>query len=114
MEIIKKPLVDVLSSITEKVIAMRGEEYVYLDSKELVDSATVATAVEKQEEMFVEETQNEFRKQRDDLLVSVIDFYQKPLVWENLTTVQQDKVREYRKALLDATITWELPQELVL
>lgn len=58
--------------------------------------------------------ENEFRLQRDNLLSTVIDHYQKPLVWESLTTEQQDKVRVYRQALLDSTNTWVLPKELVL
>lgn len=59
-------------------------------------------------------TQNEFKKKRNILLFTVVDHYQKPLVWEGLTIEQQDKVREYRQALLDSTNTWVLPEELVL
>lgn len=64
----------------------------------------------------VDETliQNKFRTQRDTLLITVVDHYQKTLVWESLTTEQQDKVRAYRQALLDSTNTWILPEELVL
>ena len=58
--------------------------------------------------------ENEFRQNRDSLLSTVIDHYQKPLVWEALTVEQQDKVRVYRQALLDSTNTWILPEELVL
>lgn len=58
--------------------------------------------------------ENEFRQNRDSLLSTVIDHYQKPLVWESLTVDQQDKVRAYRQALLDSTNTWVLPEELVL
>ena len=58
--------------------------------------------------------ENEFRRTRDSLLLTVVDHYQKPLVWESLTTEQQDKVRVYRQALLDSTINWILPEELVL
>lgn len=58
--------------------------------------------------------QNEFRQNRDSLLSTIVDHYQKPLVWETLTTEQQDKVRAYRQALLDSTINWVLPYELVL
>ena len=58
--------------------------------------------------------ENEFRQNRDNLLYTVVDHYQKPLVWESLATEQQDKIRAYRQALLDSTITWELPEELVL
>lgn len=58
--------------------------------------------------------QNKFRAQRDSLLLTVVDHYQKPLVWESLTTEQQDKVRVYRQALLDSTVNWVLPEELVL
>lgn len=58
--------------------------------------------------------QNEFRQNRDSLLSTVVDHYQKPLVWETLTVEQQDKVRIYRQALLDSTINWVLPEELVL
>ena len=58
--------------------------------------------------------ENEFRQNRDSLLSTVIDHYQKPLVWEILTVEQQDKVRVYRQALLDSTNTWILPEELVL
>lgn len=58
--------------------------------------------------------ENEFRKNRDSLLSTVADHYQKPLVWESLTTEQQDKVRVYRQALLDSTTNWILPEELVL
>lgn len=58
--------------------------------------------------------QNEFRGKRNILLFTVVDHYQKPLVWEGLTIEQQDKVREYRQALLDSTNTWVLPEELVL
>ena len=61
-----------------------------------------------------EQIQNEFRLKRDSLLNTVVDHYQKPLVWETLTTEQQDKVRVYRQALLDSTNTWVLPEELVL
>lgn len=58
--------------------------------------------------------ENEFRQNRDNLLSTVVDHYQKPLVWESLTTEQQDKVRTYRQALLDSTNDWILPKELVL
>lgn len=58
--------------------------------------------------------ENEFRQNRDKLLSTVVDHYQKPLVWETLTTEQQDKVRVYRQALLDSTVNWILPEELVL
>lgn len=58
--------------------------------------------------------ENEFRVNRDSLLSTVVDLYQKPLVWESLTTEQQDKVRVYRQALLDSTTNWVLPEELVL
>mgnify|MGYP000918086386 CR=1 FL=1 len=58
--------------------------------------------------------ENEFRQNRDSLLSTVVDHYQKPLVWESLTTEQQDKVRAYRQSLLDSTTNWILPEELVL
>ena len=58
--------------------------------------------------------ENEFRQNRDKLLSTVVDHYQKPLVWETLTVEQQDKVRTYRQALLDSTANWLLPEELVL
>ena len=58
--------------------------------------------------------ENKFRKERDSLLLTVVDHYQKPLVWETLTVEQQDKVRAYRQALLDSTNNWVLPEELVL
>lgn len=58
--------------------------------------------------------QNEFRQNRDSLLSTVVDHYQKPLVWESLTVEQQDKIRVYRQALLDSTTNWILPEELVL
>lgn len=61
-----------------------------------------------------EQIQNEFRLKRDNLLNTVADHYQKPLVWETLTVEQQDKVRTYRQALLDSTTNWILPEELVL
>lgn len=58
--------------------------------------------------------ENEFRLKRDSLLSTVVDHYQKPLVWESLTVEQQDKVRVYRQALLDSTTNLILPEELVL
>jgi len=58
--------------------------------------------------------ETEFRQNRDSLLSTVVDHYQKPLVWETLTVEQQDKVRVYRQALLDSTINWILPEELML
>ena len=58
--------------------------------------------------------QNKFKQNRNSLLSTVVDHYQKPLVWEGLTTEQQDKVRVYRQALLDSTINWILPEKLVL
>ena len=58
--------------------------------------------------------ENEFRQNRDSLLSTAVDHYQKPLVWETLTDEQQDKVRVYRQALLDSTNNWILPEELVL
>lgn len=58
--------------------------------------------------------ENEFRQTRNNLVSTVVDHYQKPLVWESLTTEQQDKVRVYRQALLDSTVNWILPEELVL
>lgn len=65
-------------------------------------------------EELLEKEQLEFRNTRDNLLNTVVDHYQKPLVWETLTTEQQDKVRVYRQALLDSTTNWILPKELVL
>ena len=61
-----------------------------------------------------EQIENEFRFKRDNLLNTIVDRYQKPLVWETLTVEQQDKVRVYRQALLDSTTNWILPEELVL
>ena len=58
--------------------------------------------------------EDEFRQNRDSLLSTVVDHYQKPLVWETLTVEQQDKVRVYRQALLDSTTNWILPEELVI
>lgn len=58
--------------------------------------------------------ENEFRQSRDNLLSTVVDHYQKPLVWESLTVEQQNKVRTYRQALLDSTTNWILPEELVI
>ena len=58
--------------------------------------------------------QNNFRQTRDNILSTVVDHYQKPLVWETLTIEQQDKVRAYRQALLDSTNNWVLPEELAL
>ena len=58
--------------------------------------------------------ENEFRLTRDNLLSTVVDHYQKPLVWETLTLEQQDRVRIYRQALLDSTTNWILPKELVI
>ena len=58
--------------------------------------------------------ESEFRQTRDSLLNTVVDHYQKLLVWETLTVEQQDKVRIYRQALLDSTTNWILPEELVL
>lgn len=58
--------------------------------------------------------QNKFRANRDNLLNTVVDHYQKPLVWETLTIEQQDKVRVYRQAVLDSTNNWLLPEKLVL
>lgn len=58
--------------------------------------------------------ENKFRQDRDNLLLTIVDNYQKSLVWESLTIEQQDKVRVYRQALLDSTIDWILPEELIL
>lgn len=58
--------------------------------------------------------ENKFRQDRDNLLSTVVDHYQKPLVWETLTVEQQDKVRQYRIALLDSTTNWVLPEELAI
>lgn len=61
-----------------------------------------------------QENEATFRAERDRLLVDVVDHYQKPLVWEGLTTEQQDKVRTYRQELLDSTINWQLPEDLII
>lgn len=61
-------------------------------------------------EMDVEKAiEKEFRKIRDNLLVTVVDHYQKPLLWEELTTENQATIRQYRTDLMDCTITMELP-----
>lgn len=60
-----------------------------------------------------QESQTQFRTERDNLLNTVVDYYQKTLVLESLTTEQQDKVRVYRQSLLDSTANWILPEELV-
>ena len=41
------------------------------------------------------------RDWRNGQLITVIDHYQKPLLWEELTDDQKDAVKDYRKALLD-------------
>ena len=66
------------------------------------------------EEELKADFENKFRQTRDSLLSTVVDHYQKPLVWETLTVEQQDKVRIYRQALLDSTTNWILPEELVI
>lgn len=66
------------------------------------------------EEEKINEFQYLFRFNRDKLLVDIVDHYQKPLIWESLSEEQKDKVRQYRLDLLDATITWVMPPELVL
>ena len=85
-------------------------------NKIIIDGATISfDKVDwRTQEEIDEQIQNAFRLKRDNLLNTVVDHYQKPLVWETLTTEQQDKVRVYRQALLDSTTNWILPEELVL
>jgi hypothetical protein len=108
------PLVDILSELLGKRIVMSGEDYVFFESLEKVSQDKIDEAVVLKEQKEIELIHNKFRKERDDLLSTVVDHYQKPLVWETLTTEQQDKVRVYRQALLDSTTNWILPEELVL
>ena len=108
------PLVDILSELLGKGIVMSGEDYVFFENLEKVSQDKIEEAVVLKEQKEIELIQNEFRQNRNSLLSTVVDHYQKPLVWESLTTEQQDKVRVYRQALLDSTNTWILPEELVL
>jgi len=47
-------------------------------------------------------TLDDIRAERDLLLVKYVDIYN-PMRWAELTTAQKDKVKSYRKALLDIT-----------
>lgn len=47
-------------------------------------------------------TLDDIRAERDLLLAKYVDIYN-PLRWAELTTQQKDKVKSYRKALLDIT-----------
>lgn len=114
MENINIPLVDILSELLGKRIVMSGENYVFFENLEKVSQDKINEAVVLKEQKEIELIHKKFRKERDDLLSTVVDHYQKPLVWETLTAEQQDKVRVYRQALLDSTINWVLPEELVL
>lgn len=87
--------------------------FMYKEVKEFIDNGGVIED-ELTENEFRVNNETEFRQNRDSLLLTVVDHYQKPLVWEGLTTEQQDKVRVYRQALLDSTTNWILPEELVL
>lgn len=51
-----------------------------------------------------------FRAERDANLL-IVDHYQKPLVWADLTDAQKDDVTNYRYALLDATESMVMPEK---
>lgn len=108
------PLVDVLSKMLEKRVVMSGDDYVFFENLEKVSQDKIDEAMILKEQKEIELIQNEFRQNRNSLLSTAVDHYQKPLVWETLTVEQQDKVRSYRQALLDSTTNWILPEELVL
>lgn len=108
-------------------LANEGKSYIKFIDLNQVSSGLVENEEYKQwlsegntpEPEFTEEElrtnfENEFRQNRDSLLSTVVDHYQKSLVWETLTIEQQDKVRVYRQSLLDSTTNWILPEELVL
>lgn len=67
----------------------------------------------KTNEEIKQEFEFQFRKQRDNLLIKVVDFYQKPLVWENLSKEKQEDIRQYRNDLLNSTKTFTLPSKPV-
>lgn len=108
------PLVDVLSELTGKIVVMSGDDYVFFENLEKVSQDKIDEAMILKEQKEIEIKHNIFRKERDGLLSTIVDHYQKPLLWETLTTEQQDKVRVYRQALLDSTVNWVLPEELVI
>lgn len=114
MKNINIPLVDVLSELLGKRVVMSGEDYVEFETLKKVSQDKIDEAMILKEQKELEIIRTGFRVNRDKLLLTVVDYYQKPLVWETLPVEQQDKVRVYRQALLDSTNTWVLPEELVL
>lgn len=104
--IIPTPNIEVSNEQWQTAIAHNHNKVNNDGTTELFDFRT-----EEEKTIYLQDT---FRFQRDSLLNSIVDHYQKPLVWETLTIEQQDKVRAYRQALLDSTNNWILPEELVL
>lgn len=97
-------------------IDINSENWMHSENSEVIQWLSEGNTPEPEftEEELRTKFENEFRQNRDSLLSTVVDLYQKPLFWESLTVEQQDKVRVYRQALLDSTNTWILPEELVL
>lgn len=60
------------------------------------------------QEKYNEYLLNEFRKERDKLLLKV-DFYQLALVYTELTDIQKEQLKKYRTELLNSTKTQTLP-----
>lgn len=78
-------------------------------------SIVVSKRVVSEPEKLMDGFEYDFRVRRDKILENIVDFYQKPLVWENLTQEQQDNVRKYRQDLLNAPENnFTMPDDLVI
>ena len=63
MEIItKRPLVFIIQEITNKEIAKKNNDYIYLDSKVVIENEILEEAIQKQDEYYFEDNKVEMNK----------------------------------------------------
>lgn len=76
-----RPLVDILSEQTKKIVVMSGEKYVYLDTKTEVEASEVETAIAKRDEELAaatkEATVKEFTGYVEEYIQKEVDDYNK-------------------------------------
>ena len=70
-EINIKPMVDILSELTNRVVVMSGDEYVYLDDKVVVESSFIESGVAKQEEYLALEQLKAWKASRAEAVANL-------------------------------------------
>ena len=83
-EISKKPLVDLLSKVTNREVVMSGNQYVYFDTKVSVGASDIESALELQDEEYQLALVSHYKS----LYLNVVNEQLEKLDYDNIATVK--------------------------